>query len=717
MWALCRTPLAASVSSQAALVASEPERVAPSSSGAAAEPEGGAVMAAQPSAMPPDSAVVAPASTLQPAASFLMSPQLEIPRQGVSLRGLERFLSDIGAPISTEGLSTSKVSQRVLDITFGSLTSYCDQHAGDAALTGPATVFISHSWAMSFNSLISVVRNVLERDGGFVWLDLLSNNQHTASDKDFVWWANVFRSNVRSIGHTVLVLEFDDPKPLHRAWCLWEIACSVLEDLSPAGGKSAATKGSVGFEIMMPPSSRAGFELALLSDFGSLLQRTCSVDVAHAEAFHGGECRQLPDGCPIERAGGQCPNDKALIMDAVAKSPGGTDRINERIAGTMRAWMAESGAAALQLLPPGDERLLSSLQSQFLKLLLVLGRAAEAEAGLLALVEASRRVRGPDHVATLQALAVLCTAYLNQMRYDETAELLEPVLATQLRLLGPDHPDVAATRMPLAMVYFYTKRPVSCQEQLEAVVASAERRCAAGDAAAIATPARVFLCTLAARRGDREAALRYCATAHEIFSKVLGEQHPSTHMSEVLCHCFAVLIPAVLDGTANEMVFDASLRLLRGLRIRLGATHNLLFSSIYLTGAIMRAGLPDVALSLARETVEGYENSAHSTGQNVVRNHGQALKMLSLLLPPGSPEQRDAEARAREKLTPFFRHKHVLQWRECVSRDERLPWLGLCDACRWTEFARPYLSCDECGVDICVDCVAWFKADPAATAV
>ena len=622
------------------------------------------------------------------------------------MRGLELFLSAIGAPETTEGKSTSQVSLQLLELTADALGSFCDLHAQSPEITGPSTVFISHSWSMQFNSLVDVLRDVLQRDGGFAWFDLLSNNQHTALAKEFSWWATVFRSNVRSIGHTVLVLEFDDPKPLRRAWCLFEIACSTLGGM----GGGASDRPPVRFEICMPPSSRAGFERALADDFDSLLQRTCSVDVALAEAYHGGECRRLEGGCPIERRGGECPSDKARIMSAVTSWRGGTNMVNERIADTMRAWMAASGRAALENFAEGDVRLLAPLQLQYLKLLLELGRSAEAEADLVAVVAASRRVRGEEHVATLDAMSSLCKCYMHLLRYDDTAELMEKVLALQLRSLGPDAAAVTQSRLSLAQIFLYTKRSAHCEALLDEVLASAERRVAAGDAAALASPALIFRGNLASRRGDSEASSRFAAAASEAFHKALGDRHPSTWMCDLRVHRFSVMIPTVLEGRESEYdaVFAENLRLLQGTRARVGATHNVpLFCAIYLMGCMLRTGRGAAALPLARDIVECYE-IAKPSESNYARNFGQALKMLSLLLPKGSGEQLHADMVARAKLAPIFKHRHALKLRPCMSIDEGRTWLGLCDMCRWSEAARPYLSCDECGIDICPECVRWF---------
>jgi len=61
-----------------------------------------------------------------------------------------------------------------------------------------------------------------------IWFDLFSNNQHKAIDLDFDYWSTTFQSAIQSFGHTVMVFApWDDPIPLTRAWCLWELYCTV----------------------------------------------------------------------------------------------------------------------------------------------------------------------------------------------------------------------------------------------------------------------------------------------------------------------------------------------------------------------------------------------------------------------------------------------------------------------------------------------------------
>lgn len=63
----------------------------------------------------------------------------------------------------------------------------------------------------------------------YYWFDCFTVNQHRSGERDFAWWRTTFREAVKGIGHTALVLHpWQAPKPLTRAWCLWEVCMHVL---------------------------------------------------------------------------------------------------------------------------------------------------------------------------------------------------------------------------------------------------------------------------------------------------------------------------------------------------------------------------------------------------------------------------------------------------------------------------------------------------------
>lgn len=263
-------------------------------------------------------------------------PRLRIPTHGVTLAGLERFVADIGGPAFTAGKTTSQIcAQGLIPLTIEQKVTFAAMHSADPTLVREANVFVSHAWAMPFDLVLDAIRSHAAKDPNAVfWFDVLVNNQHFTADKPFSWWQTVFRSNVLRIGHTLLVLEWADPKPLKRIWCLWEIGCTVLES-SVFDFYDKAVKLSVA----MPSISQDEFVDSLITNFSSLAEKVRGVDLKSAEAFHGGECLKLPGGCPL---GEQCPNDKQKIFGIISKAAGGFDEVNKGVKQALCVWMLKT---------------------------------------------------------------------------------------------------------------------------------------------------------------------------------------------------------------------------------------------------------------------------------------------------------------------------------------------------------------------------------------
>ena len=103
--------------------------------------------------------------------------------------------------------------------------AFSDLLGDDPLLVGEATVFVSHSWAAPLDSLIACVREAdaaLRRPSHprhvpgatpYFWVDLVVNDQFAAPSRPFAWWQTVFRESVERIGHTVVALEWENPRP------------------------------------------------------------------------------------------------------------------------------------------------------------------------------------------------------------------------------------------------------------------------------------------------------------------------------------------------------------------------------------------------------------------------------------------------------------------------------------------------------------------------
>ena len=200
------------------------------------------------------------------------------------------------------------------------------------------------------------------------WFDIFSNNQHKAPNREFSWWQTVFRDNIGKLKRTLLVLEWDDPKPLSRAWCLWEMVSTV-------------DTGSE-FHVLMSPRNHKTFADTLVKDFQSIVLKTCNVDLKSAQAFN--------------------PSDRDNIFKAV-EATAGFEEVNKVVIGIMKEWMAESGKEALLRLTE-EERAVSVLQNNLAMLEQGQGNMNEAELLFREGLEAHRRIMGDTHRDTLGSI-------------------------------------------------------------------------------------------------------------------------------------------------------------------------------------------------------------------------------------------------------------------------------------------------------------------------
>jgi hypothetical protein len=286
--------------------------------------------------------------------------------QGVSMAFIEHFVQQNRPAL--EGLSTTEVCDRIVKpLTEASASSYADffvdaqrshgeSPVGDApratvdelhASVGKATVFVSHAWGYQFLELVECLRNWWVERGSqpdvFFWLDVFVNNQHGASERPFEWWQNAFRTQVREIGHTVVVLSpWNGPKYVQRAWCLFELYTTV--------------SSGVKYDIVLPPKQKAGLVEYLKDSYststGGVLSQVCNIDIEKASAF--------------------LKSDLERILDIVSKEVG-FQKLNRLIHTELQRWIVCVGREALASMTD-DERVRCGLDLNVGDVLFELGR-------------------------------------------------------------------------------------------------------------------------------------------------------------------------------------------------------------------------------------------------------------------------------------------------------------------------------------------------------
>lgn len=291
----------------------------------------------------------------------------------------------------------------------------------------PANVFVSFAYAADFVELVDALECQLESaesDGDesatFFWFDLFVNDQWQAANKSFDWWATTFKTAIQDIGKTVLVLlPWDKPVPLTRAWCLWEISCSS------------------NLTVALSRAQQMAMEEDLLKDVDGIQAALSKIDLANADSYN--------------------PADKANIFRAV-----GTHEIhafNSSILRMLRRWLVDSARRLLLNLgsEDGNSARHYHTMAQVADLLHVQGDLDAAatlfcaalegqEALLLAEAEAEApdrsipRPPGPAQVAVLKTLHNYAGLLSDRGMLVEAAEMYQKALRAREELFGDtDH--------------------------------------------------------------------------------------------------------------------------------------------------------------------------------------------------------------------------------------------------------------------------------------
>ena len=371
---------------------------------------------------------------------------MDIPRLGITTNGIHAFVASL-SPL--DGKTTTEVCPFVKDATLVTLRSYVeDLAAAGSPHVGDATAFVSHAWGYVFLDVVAAmeaweVKRLARLGGGggggggggppsptFFWFDVFSNPQHGAIARPFEWWQTTFKENVRRIGQTLLVLAWEDPKPLKRAWCLVEIVATL--------------EAGAGFEVIMAPREEAQFLGALEENFDSIVLKTCNVDVEKATAYHGDECLREGGVCRDVAAGriSVCPRDLELIKDATSRSIGFAE-VNARVIECMRGWMASEGRAALSSMGP-VERGNSALILSVAHLLRDLSSEEAAEELLREALAMRSRINGKASPETLVPMLQLANLLRKQGKYGVARPLILFARDARRDALGAAHLDTLA---------------------------------------------------------------------------------------------------------------------------------------------------------------------------------------------------------------------------------------------------------------------------------
>jgi tetratricopeptide (TPR) repeat protein len=329
--------------------------------------------------------------------------------------------------------------------------------------------------------------------------DIFVGSQHKSPELPQEWWAQTFRQAVARIGHTLLVLQpWHAPMPLQRSWCLWEIFATL--------------DSGVRLEVVLPPAEEGAFAAAILARPEAILKAMSTIDTRRAAAFFEADRAKIEAAVRASAGGFEAVNGRIhdrlrawLVEQAralaarTAAARGDADAetltARSRLAGLLQAtggrgealevitevlrgrrktlgpthadtlqsaaelgfhlYLAgrcADGAAVCEaaLAACGDAHAAApALQNSLALCCMELGRSAEAEPLLLAVLAARRAQHGALHTATMGTLNNLGLLYAQSERLDEAKEAFTELLRCRVASDGHNHPDTLCARQNL----------------------------------------------------------------------------------------------------------------------------------------------------------------------------------------------------------------------------------------------------------------------------
>ncbi|KAJ3101824.1 Kinesin light chain 3 [Physocladia obscura] len=200
---------------------------------------------------------------------------------GVSLKFLLEFVASQGGKNALQSLTTTDICEKIVKpMTEKSQLSLCDllltQERTD--IVQEASWFVSHAWKYLFVDAVDALELFFSERGDdpattFIWFDLFSNSQHGTGNRPFHWWQTTFMSAIAKMKNVVMILQpWDDPIPLTRAWCLFELY-------------STQQTGS-SFHVSMSPKEAERFAAGIASNSDAFYKILAHVDCEKSVAWN-----------------------------------------------------------------------------------------------------------------------------------------------------------------------------------------------------------------------------------------------------------------------------------------------------------------------------------------------------------------------------------------------------------------------------------------------
>lgn len=155
-------------------------------------------------------------------------------QKGVKFSFFEKFIEDYGGRENFTGMTTADVNKKIIEpICRQTEKSACESGVCAGFVGEESTWFISHVWTYKFLDVVEAVGLALQRIEGqnysevVVWFDQFSLC-HPCPPLQYEDLHDTFMEATMQIKNMMLIFdEWDAPKHLTRAWCVFELYAAI----------------------------------------------------------------------------------------------------------------------------------------------------------------------------------------------------------------------------------------------------------------------------------------------------------------------------------------------------------------------------------------------------------------------------------------------------------------------------------------------------------
>ena len=364
-----------------------------------------------------------------------------MPTRGVSIEFFDVFVIRCGGREALVGLNLVEVwEQFILPKTLLSISSYCDYLYEDCGevYVGEATLMISNAWQHQFLDVVAAINNYFVNDKKeIVWFDLFSLNHHRQPLLPIEWLLGQYKDFMQRFQRIVMVLTpWQNPIPLCRMWCLWEVYCAL------------ADRNDSSLEIAMTAKGTKSFLKSILTSLYDIYMFLRDVDIDSADVSNVDHARSIL--AAVQANGGtaavnaslckillNCLFTIALKFNAAVSS----DAVEHG------EWKALSGAEKKYRLP------FESLTTDIYELLTKDGGYKQA-AIILSRELSYRRIHyGDSHCRTLHVHSLIARCWMGTGDYSRSFACYKELLTLYSDRAGSQQVEVIHILLQLAVLY------------------------------------------------------------------------------------------------------------------------------------------------------------------------------------------------------------------------------------------------------------------------